>query len=77
MADKATAQDGIVSKVDDWNLEARSLHLKSLEEEALRALKVTIDSFSHPTFPCALIAGDVVRYHSNSLLFHHPQLARL
>lgn len=49
--------------IERWNLGAREERLKHLEEQALQALRATVDTFEHPAFPCALIAGDVVLLH--------------
>lgn len=46
--------------IEQWNSEARTQRLAHLEEQALSTLKHTLGSFERPTFPCALIAGDVV-----------------
>jgi phosphoadenosine phosphosulfate reductase len=40
------------------------------QNEAIGTLKVAVDNFKHPVFPCALIAGDVVLLH----LLHRSQL---
>eukprot|EP00271_Cylindrocystis_brebissonii_P011921 TRINITY_DN29944_c0_g1_i1.p1 TRINITY_DN29944_c0_g1~~TRINITY_DN29944_c0_g1_i1.p1 ORF type:complete len:351 (-),score=66.84 TRINITY_DN29944_c0_g1_i1:449-1420(-) len=46
--------------VEEWNAAARTARLEHLESQALDTLRKTLDNFEHPTFPCALIAGDVV-----------------
>ena len=47
--------------VEVWNKEARSSRLAHLEAQALKALEHTLEAYERPAFPCALIAGDVVR----------------
>eukprot|EP00850_Spirogloea_muscicola_P009345 SM000052S17737 [mRNA] locus=s52:428610:431364:+ [translate_table: standard] len=42
------------------NKEARLARLDHLEAQAMDVLRQTVASFEHPTFPCALITGDVV-----------------
>ncbi|CAI6003091.1 unnamed protein product [Closterium sp. NIES-65] len=49
--------------VEEWSKAARLVRQEQLEGQALDALQKTIDSFERPTFPCALIAGDVVILH--------------
>lgn len=46
--------------IEKWNQEARDARLHHLEAQALETLKITVDRFERPAFPCALIAGDVV-----------------
>ncbi|KAJ7513394.1 hypothetical protein O6H91_06G127100 [Diphasiastrum complanatum] len=46
--------------VNEWNKQFRDARLKHLEAQALDAFKKAVDTFRNITFPCALIAGDVV-----------------
>ncbi|KAL3680759.1 hypothetical protein R1sor_023715 [Riccia sorocarpa] len=46
--------------VNEWNKQVREERLAFLESQAIDALRKTIDRFQSPTFPCALITGDVV-----------------
>lgn len=56
----AVASPKAAVAVEEWNAAAVALRLEHLEQQALEALRQTLASFEHPTFPCALIAGDVV-----------------
>jgi hypothetical protein len=47
--------------VEQWVKKSREDRIRHLEDQALWILKSTIDSSQNPAFPCALIAGDVVR----------------
>jgi phosphoadenosine phosphosulfate reductase len=46
--------------IEEWNTAGRSSRMAHLEAQAMEALEKAVNSFEHPTFPCALIAGDVV-----------------
>ncbi|CAM6098619.1 unnamed protein product [Calypogeia fissa] len=46
--------------VGSWNDQVKAARLEFLEGQALDALKKTIENYERPTFPCALITGDVV-----------------
>lgn len=46
--------------VEVWNKNAKQSRLAHLEAQAIEALQTAISNFERPTFPCALIAGDVV-----------------
>lgn len=60
-AASASAPPG--EQLEAWNAEARATRLAHLEEQALDTLRKALDAFERPTFPCALIAGDVVLLH--------------
>jgi len=47
----------------EWNDKAKADRLAHLEAQALASLKTAGEEFEHTTFPCALIAGDVVILH--------------
>jgi hypothetical protein len=51
---------GSTIDTEKWNQQARDARLQHLEAQALETLKMTVESFEKPAFPCALIAGDVV-----------------
>jgi len=51
---------GVTTDTENWNQLARDARLEHLEAQALETLKITVESFKRPAFPCALIAGDVV-----------------
>lgn len=51
---------GLATDTETWNQQARDARLQHLEAQALETLKITVDNFQKPAFPCALIAGDVV-----------------
>jgi len=48
---------------DAWNAAAKDARLVHLEAQAIQALLTAAETFEHVTFPCALIAGDVVILH--------------
>ncbi|CAI5524715.1 unnamed protein product, partial [Closterium sp. Naga37s-1] len=62
-AGSARASAVTSTDVEEWSKAARLVRQEQLEGQALDALQKTIDSFERPTFPCALIAGDVVILH--------------
>ncbi|CAI5507921.1 unnamed protein product [Closterium sp. Naga37s-1] len=62
-AGSARASAVTSADVEEWSKAARLVRQEQLEGQALDALQKTIDSFERPTFPCALIAGDVVILH--------------
>mmetsp|Transcript_40151 Transcript_40151/g.48654 ORF Transcript_40151/g.48654 Transcript_40151/m.48654 type:complete len:447 (+) Transcript_40151:64-1404(+) len=45
---------------NEWNKAAVADRLNHLEAQAIQSLKTACENFEHVTFPCALIAGDVV-----------------
>ena len=57
--------------ISKYNVEAESLRIRFLEQQASDALQVCATQFENPVFPCALIAGDVVILH---LLHKHGLL---
>lgn len=46
--------------VEEWNKKGKIQRLEHLEEQALETLRHALYDFERPTFPCALITGDVV-----------------
>jgi hypothetical protein len=51
------------SIIANFNHEATKQRLEFLEKQAIKALHTAAEQFKRPTFPCALIAGDVVILH--------------
>ena len=49
-------------EVEQWVKKSREDRIQHLEDQSLSILKSTIESSQNPAFPCALIAGDVVRH---------------
>lgn len=49
--------------IEQQNQQFAQQRLRFLEQQAIDALKASSEHFSHPVFPCALIAGDVVILH--------------
>jgi uncharacterized protein with PIN domain len=67
---RSTASAPTAELVQQFNDKASSDRLDFSEEQALSALRASAESFKHPVFPCALIAGDVVILH----LLHKAEL---
>ena len=53
----AAAGATAAADVDAWNAAAKTARLAALEAEAMGAIKHAVESFDHPVFPCAFIAG--------------------
>lgn len=54
------ASTGVVTQCNEH---AEAERFQFLEQQAVGALQACVNEFSHPVFPCALIASDVVILH--------------
>lgn len=62
-AASATAAVATEEQNNAWNDATKEDRLAHLEAQAIKALKIAAETFDNVTFPCALIAGDVVILH--------------
>jgi len=51
---------GVTTDTENWNQQARDARLQHLETQALETLKITVESFERPAFPCSLLSDYVV-----------------
>jgi phosphoadenosine phosphosulfate reductase len=60
VSEKTEKHNVTAKDVEEWNKKGKLNRLEHLEEQALETLKHALYDFERPTFPCALITGDVV-----------------